>query len=246
MQPIVVVTASPGSFPDLAAHLSNFPVVVEERPLISFEPPKDWTGLDAALADLVRFESVALTSPRAARALADRMRQRRTPDRTPGVWAVGSATAQALGTTLGPVRILEGLPGKSPAAALARAMLDSGCRGPVLFPCGERHREDLPAILRAGGCEVEEVVCYRSLLAPPEAARAAAARASIIVVGSPSVMKLLADNCLPSTRPQLIAIGPTTANAGQVYGWTPAAVAQQPSSPSIASAISSLLIQQNR
>ena len=249
MPPIVVVTASSGSFTDLAAHLSEIHVGIEQFPLISFEAPTDWTELDAVLADLSRFDAVAFTSPRAGQAVSERMRQRgkaESRDRTLPVWAAGAATAEALGDIFGPVRMPKHSGLASPAAALARAMLDSGCRGRVLFPCGESRRDDLPAILRAGGCEVREVVCYRSVLASHAQASAAAARASILVVASPIVMQLLAASCSRGARPQLIAIGPTTANTAREYGWLPTAVAEQPSSQSVASAITSILVQQNR
>lgn len=245
---LVVVTASAGALSDLAAMLADLPIVVEEHPLIRFEPPPDWSRLDAALDHLSRFESVALTSPRAAQAVAGRMRLRKPAMQAsgPAVWAIGLATARALGGALAPVRMPEQALAGGSAATLARAMLDSGCKGPVLFPCGERRREELPQLLRAGGCEVHEVVCYRSVLASRAEASAAVARASILVVASPSVMTLLADSCPARDRPQLVAIGPTTAASAAESGWAPAAVADQPTSQHVASAITGLLARQSR
>jgi uroporphyrinogen-III synthase len=104
----------------------------------------------------------------------------------------------ALGTAFGPIRA----PGEDAvgrlgaAAALAREMLDSGVRGPVLFPCGEIRRDELSARLRAEGVDLTEVVCYRSVLAGELAARNAAQRARVLVVASPSVADLLARACL--------------------------------------------------
>jgi uroporphyrinogen-III synthase len=233
---------------DLPGLLGDLPVMVEEHPLLQFEPPSDWSRLDAALEHLPRFDCVALTSPRAAQAVAQRMRLRKpaAPANRPAIWAVGLATARALAGTLAPVRMPEqGLAGGS-AAGLARAMLEFGCKGTVLFPCGDRRREELPSLLRAGGCEVHEVVCYRSVLASRAEASAAAARAAILVVASPSVMTLLAGSCSPPDRPQLVAIGPTTSAAASESGWPPAAVADQPTSEQVASAITGLLARQSR
>jgi uroporphyrinogen-III synthase len=249
MTPVVVVTASAGSLSELPAMLADLPIVVEEHPLIRFESPPDWSRLDAALDDLSRFDSVALTSPRAAQAVAGRMRLREPgllQAGAPAVWTIGLATARALAGTLAPVRMPEQALAGGSAATLARAMLDSGCKGPVLFPCGERRREELPNLLRAEGCEVYEVVCYRSVLASRAEASAAAARASILVVASPSVMTLLADSCPSPDRPQLVAIGPTTAASAGESGWAPAAVADQPTSQHVASAITGLLAKQSR
>jgi uroporphyrinogen-III synthase len=249
MTRVVVVTASAGTFSDLPAMLADLPIVVEEHPLLRFEPPQDWTRLDAALDDLSRFDAVALTSPRAAQAVAQRMRLRKPALARaggPAVWAVGLATARALAGTLAPVRMPEQALAGGSGAALARAMLEFGCKGTVLFPCGDRRREELPSLLRAGGCEVHEVVCYRSVLAGKAEASAAAARASILVVASPSVMTLLAGSCPPPDRPQLVAIGPTTSASASESGWPPAAVADQPISQQVASAITGLLARQRR
>ncbi len=243
MKPVVVVTASPGTFPDLAADLGDPPVLVEERPLIDFEASGDLSQLDNALERLGSFDAIALTSPRAARILGERViaRGAAIQGKPPQVWVVGQGTARALGEALGPVRIPAPDPAASPAVTLARAILDSGCKGSVLFPCGEQRRDDLPFLLHAGGCEVQEMVCYRSVLASRSEAAAAAARASILVVASPSVMNLLADSCPPGRRPLLIAIGPTTSAAARSAGWPPDAVAEEPSSVGLAGAIAGLL-----
>jgi uroporphyrinogen III methyltransferase / synthase len=242
----IVLTASAGTFSGLAAALSKVPVTVEEHPLIRFEPPVDWSPLDAALTKPNRFESIAFTSPRAAQAVVERLRVgglRWVGDLHPSVWAVGPATADALQSMLGPVRVpgSRAEPNASPAAALGQAMLEAGAMGPVLFPCGEQRRDDLPTILRAKGVPVHEVVCYRSVLASRSEAGAAAASGSVVVVASPSVLRLLVEACAPSKRPRLVAVGPTTALSARAAGWTPAAVANEPTIHGVASAITRLL-----
>jgi uroporphyrinogen-III synthase len=246
MNETIVLTGSAGSFPGLVAALRQVPVRVEEHPLISFRPPLDWSQLDAALANVSRYQAIAFTSPRAARAVAERIGAGGLPNQRkpyPPVWAVGPATAAPLESALGPVRV-PGSPTNGdggPAATLARAMLQAGVEGPVLFPCGEKRRDDLPAILRSEGLEVDEVVCYRSVLASRSQAKAAAARGSVVVVASPSVMQLLVEACPPAKRPALITIGPTTAALARAAGWLPAAVASEPSTGGVASAIANLL-----
>lgn len=241
----IVLTASAGTFSGLAAALSRVPATVAEHPLIHFEPPLDWSPLDTALTEPVKFGSVAFTSPRAAGAVVERIRAgglQWSTDVHPAIWAIGPATAHPL-QVLGPVRMpASGAEAAvSPAAALAHAMLEAGAMGPVLFPCGEKHRDDLPTILRAKGMEVHEVVCYRSVLASHSQAGAAAASGSVVVVGSPSVLKLLLEACPPASRPRLVAIGPTTAASARAAGWAPAAVATEPSVQGVASAITRLL-----
>jgi uroporphyrinogen-III synthase len=75
---------------------------------------------------------------------------------------------------------------------------------------------------------VEEVVCYRSLLAPDEEARRAIAGADVVLVASPRVATLAAKVVPRDERPALVAIGPTTAGAARAAGWAPAGVARRP------------------
>ncbi len=241
----LVITASPGSFSGLADELRRISVQVIERPLTSSQPPEDWTRLDEALNHRERYGSLALTSPRAAAAVAERIRACAISwvGRTPRVWAVGAATAEALQGSLGSVQGSFPEPNADMGAAerLARVMLSAGAAGPVLFPCGENRRDELPAILRSNGLVVDEVICYRMVLASLEQARAAVSGASIVLVASPSVVQLLVEACPASTRPALVAIGPSTAAAARSAGWQPAAVPTAPSTPALVSAIAGLL-----
>jgi len=241
----VVLTGSAGAFSGLAEALGGAPVQLLERPLVSFGPPPSWERLDDALRHRSRYGAVALTSPRAAQTLAQRIRDSGSSwndGESPAVWAVGAATAKPLRDTIGGVQLPP--PGETEEGAgerLARAMLSAGVRGPVLFPCGDRHREELGLILRGQGIEVDEVVCYRTILADVGQARAAVAGADLVVVASPAVLQLLAEACAPKLRPPLLAIGPTTAGAARSAGWEPAAVAGAPSAEALASAIHGLL-----
>ena len=244
---IVVVTASTGSFPGLAEALRKLPVSVEECPLLNFKPPSDWRPVDVALDQLGSYDAIAFTSPRAAAALADRIAHRADPlslDRqSPSVWAAGAATASALHGALGPVRTPpEEHTGRVGAAeALASAMIEAKVTGRVLFPCGDSRREELPDRLRRAGMEVDDVVCYQPLLASEPAAYAAAGRGTVLVVASPSVANLLIRACPPDSRPDLIAAGPTTAASARASGWSPAAVAIQPTVEAVTAAVREVL-----
>ena len=248
----VVVTASAGTFPGLVEALRAIPVLVEEHPLMNFAPPADWLPLDSALDRLDSYGAVAFTSPRAAAAVAARMMGRRTrrppSQNAPAAWAGGPATGAALGDVLGQVRI----PSEADAAmlgageALARAMLVARVDGPVLFPCGDNRRDELPERLRSQGIMVDDIVCYRSVLASESAAHAAAARGTLLVVASPTVADLLVRACPPDARPDLLAVGPTTAASARASGWSPAAVAVKPSVEALAAAVRNVLARRTR
>ena len=242
----IVITASSGSFPGLADALNGPGRTLAEQPLIHFEAPSEWTSFDQTLDRLGQYEAVALTSPRAATALITRLLHREIgwPQvDAPGVWAGGSATAAALAGTLGVVRVPDEreVGASGVAAALAQLMLDAHVRGPVLFPCGSTRRELLPQRLRGEGVTVDEAVCYQSVLAKKFEARAAAAAATLLIVASPSVARLLVDACPPGSRPDLIAVGPTTAEATREKGWEPAAVAIQPARDAVVAAVNEVL-----
>jgi uroporphyrinogen-III synthase len=241
----VVLTASAGSLTGLSEILRELSIELEVRPLLSFEPPADWGPLDAAIARRGNYAAVALTSPRAAEAMAERIEASRTSwEKTgPEVWVSGPATAEGLRGKAGPVRKPDApaRPHASAAAALARTMVDARVGSPVLFPCGDRRRDELPVMLRSHGIQVDEVVCYRSVLATPQEARAAAAAGNLLIVASPSVATLLAETCPAASRPRLVAIGTATAEAALAGGWSPAAIAAQPSAPAVAAAVSGVL-----
>jgi uroporphyrinogen-III synthase len=242
----LVITASAGAFSGLTEALAEMAVRVLERPLLSFEPVADWSRLDEALRHRSRYGSLALTSPRAATAVSERVRICGITwgaGPSPRVWAVGAATAAALQGRLGAVQgaFPESSAEESPGLKLAREMLSAGAGGPVLFPCGDKRRDELPDLLRAEGLEVDEVVCYCTVLATPDQARAAIRDATMVLAASPTVVELLVRSCPPSERPALIALGPTSAAAARATGWEPAAVPRAPSTPALAAAIAGLL-----
>ena len=242
----IVITASSGSFPGLADALAGPGRTLAEQPLIHFEAPSDWAPFDQALDRLDLYDAVALTSPRAATALMTRLLHRgiRWPrGDAPRVWAGGSATAAALAGALGAVQVPDEreVGSRGVAAALAQLMLDAHVRGPVLFPCGSTRRELLPQRLRGEGVRVEETVCYQSILAEKSEARAAGAAATLLIVASPSVARLLVDACPPGSRPDLIAVGPTTAEVSREKGWEPAGVATQPARDAVVAAVNEVL-----
>jgi uroporphyrinogen-III synthase len=248
MPATVLVTASAGTFPGLAEALRAIPVGVDEVPLMTFAPPLDWRPVDAAVRDLGRYAAVAFTSPRSAHAFAERVGMLGGDAAATETWAAGAGTAQALGDALGEVhRPDEAEVGRWGAAAalasaLSAALLATGSSNPVLFPCGDIRRDELPSRLRDDGIAVEEVVCYRSVLAGESETRRAIQRVQIVVVASPSVADLLARVCPPGVRPALLAVGPTTAAAARSSGWPPAGVAERPTTEALVAGVRALML----
>jgi uroporphyrinogen-III synthase len=235
----VIITLALDAMPELERHLGAG-VPVRRVPLLRFEPARDWSALDACLARLASYGAVAVTSPRTAAGLESRRAARLATglvEPAPPVWAVGPATAKALGRSWGDVRV-GGLHGRQTGQALAERMVEEGVRSPVLAPGAAVRRPELSRGLVAAGITVHEVSVYRTLLASPQEARAAIRGAAAVVVGSPSVASLLAE-AWPSTRerPALVAIGATTGQTATLLGWSPAAVARAPTAPAMAAAV---------
>ncbi|MGH7630757.1 MAG: uroporphyrinogen-III synthase, partial [Gemmatimonadales bacterium] len=212
-RPLVVLTSASGSLAGLADLLRKDGLQVRETPLLDFAPPPDWARVDAAILRLPEFRAVAVTSPRAARAFADRAAALRvTAPLGLDAWATGAASAAPLQPLFGDVHLPSSLATMDAGVGsiLASAMLAGRVGSPVLFPCGDARREELPAVLKASGITVEEVLCYRSVLAGDDVARQATLGAEILLVASPKVASLAARVIPRDERPALVAIGPTT------------------------------------
>ena len=184
--------------------------------------------LRASLSD-TRFGVLALTSPRAADALARIGLPEGWAGRT--AWVVGEETARrAAALGLRPRGAESGS-----AEALVARLAQHPPEMPVLFVCGNRRRAALPNGLRAHGIAFEEVVAYETALRSPPLLSGQAP--SVIVFFSPSgVEAAQADPDFPWTA-RRIAIGPTTASALAGAGHPAHAVAAVPTPAGVAVAV---------
>ncbi len=239
--PVVVHTGSEGTLAGLAEAVASLDAVLLERPLISFVPPEDWSAADLAAGQLGNYGAIVFTSPRAARLFRERVAQvAPVLEQVPPVWVTGAATEKALRGLFGPV--LRAPSGEeSGGGALAEAMIAAQVRSPVLFPCGQLRREELPERLAGAGLTVVELTCYYTVVADEAAAREAIVGAAVVLVASPSVAQLLGRAVPPTGRPRLAAIGSTTAAAARAAGWPPDGVAARPETDAVVDVIRSLL-----
>ncbi len=196
------------------------------HPLIRILPPEDWGPLDAALADLARFDWIVFTSANGVRATLDRLRF------LGGGWellrerrlaAIGPATARALRAFgLEPDLV----PDEFVAEAVAAQMIARGVAGArVLIARAAEAREVLPRRLEKAGATVVVVPAYRTELLPlDEAIRAALEAGTIdwIFLTASSTARALAvalgDTRRLSDRVRIAAIGPVTAETARELG----------------------------
>lgn len=223
----VVVTRTKAGEDALSARLAELGAAVRELPSIAFAPPADPAPLDAALADLSRFDWAVFTSATAV----DRTVERLTAlGKAPAALArlslaaVGPATAERLASA---VREPDLVPADAVGSAMARALAPHVRGKRVLFPRPAAGRPELLAGLLAAGAEVAAVEAYRTLPAPPEAIQPLAGwiqagEVDAVAFASPSAVSAvvagLGDRAALLRRVVLAAIGPTTSDALRAEG----------------------------
>ena len=227
-----------------------------EFPVIKIAPVVDTSALDAALADLGRYDWVVFTSANAAPALAARMEAAGLDARAfagTKIAAIGPATADALRSGLG-LRA-DFVPAEAVAEALLAEWPDVDMAGKrVLIPRALEAREILPDQLRERGAAVDVIAVYETLLDENEGAdlRARLERGEIDAVtftssstvrnfaralGSPppATLRALVGPCI------VAAIGPVTAETARECGLEPSLVAEEHTVPGLAAALEAYL-----
>jgi uroporphyrinogen-III synthase len=242
----IAVTRPRERMAPLVAALESLGAHVLAAPAITVAPPASWDALDDALARLLDFDWLALTSVSAVDAVAERLALLDERPALPPVAVVGMATARAAQARLGRV---DCVPALHTADGLGDALpRPRGTR--VLFPAADRARDALPAVLRARGATVERVIAYRTLPAPPDAlaepaAHARAGTLDAVRLASPSAAGAVARACGAALRdaraPLVVCIGPATARACEGLGLRVAAVAAQPSDEALVRALCACL-----
>ena len=214
----VVATTRDGAVDDpLTELLEQEGAKVVLWPTLAFEAPEDPAPLAKARADAWAgvYDWVVFTSARAVQSLGD-------GSLVPAgvrIAAVGRATAEALRATGWRVDVT----GDSDATGLAREIAGAGplAGARVLFPAASLAGSALEEALSASGAVVERVEAYRTVMAPPDAARVRAdldAGVDAVVFASPSAVSSLAGS-LGAVWPKVLArtgvaaIGPSTERA---------------------------------
>ncbi len=235
---IVTITLSPGSLPGLIPGIQKLGHEPVESPLLHFKAPESWAELDRAIARIEQYPELGLTSPRGSLALARRLEaagQMHLPERM-RVWAIGPTTAAPLAgfaTVEAPAISMGG-------DGLADAIIASGARGPLLYPCGADARPEFPARLRAAGIRVDQIVVYRTTLASPEQTMSVLRQSDAVLIGSHLVLTRAAEVTAGRRRPALVCLGRATASTARSLGWEPAAVSEAPNAAGALAALASL------
>ena len=165
-KPRVLVTRASGQASALAEELVRLgaePVIV---PIIELVPPDSFGELDAAMAQIDRFDWVLFTSANAVHALSARAKEQGLTLNFAGlkVAVIGAATARAVESIGKRVHLT---PQTAVAESLAEALIPfvrrpDGASNRFLLVRAQDGREHLPEVLREAGGEVTIASAYKT------------------------------------------------------------------------------------
>jgi hydroxymethylbilane synthase len=205
-------------------------------PAVATERIEANAELDRARGDLAAYRWVVLTSKRGVAALFDGVHDA-VPASTRFA-AVGPTTARALREKGVEV---EAQPGLAVGDEIPRAMAGRGLRrgDRVLLARADAASESLPELLRLRGAEVDDVVAYRTVPAPPGSRKPLLAaladptlEAVLFASGSAvrGLVELAGREAEKARRLRTFVIGPKTNAVARVQGFTVAGEAPTPDS----------------
>ena len=246
----VVVTRAREQASALSERLRELGAEPIEYPVIAFAPPEDLGPLDAAIAELDRYDWIIFTSTNGVRYFCERLA---ATGRAPSdlhsirIGAIGPATAAAVrGAGLQPAFV----PDEFVAEAVIAQIGDvAGHR--ILLPRADIAREALVGGLEAKGAAVDQVVAYRTVLGESrtDVVRLLRQRAiDAVTFTSSSTVKnfftRLAESGLPAGEARALlagvtiaAIGPITARTAREYGLQVEIEAEQYTIPGLVDAL---------
>ncbi len=243
----VIVTRARAQASELSEQLRALGAEPIELPAIRIAPPEDeYRALDAALAQVARYDWIVFTSVNGVEHVCERLAATgRDAGALAGarVAAIGSATAGAL--------VERGVsPDLVPERYVAESLLDALTESAVagkrfLLPRADIARAALREGLEAAGALVDEVHAYRTVQGQPEpeALRALDEGADYVTFTSSSTVRNFVAQIDAATLKQLLeqarvaAIGPITARTARAAGLRVDIVAAEYTIPGLVAAI---------
>jgi uroporphyrinogen-III synthase len=259
----ILITRTRHQASDLAAQLEALGATAILIPTIEIIPPETYAPLDAALAQLDRYDWLIFTSANAVEIFSQRTarvsiratheRFSLTQPRLPRIAVIGPATAKAvqgIGLTV------DLTPKKYIAESLAEALTPYASCSNMLLVRAEQARDILPEALTAAGAHLTIANAYRNQM-PPDSVPALrqlfstpADHPDAITFTSASTVRNLmalletADLNLPPGI-ALASIGPITSQTLRDLGHEPSSEAPEPTIPALIQSLLSHLSRPN-
>jgi uroporphyrinogen-III synthase len=255
----ILITRTRHQASDLAAQLEALGATAILIPTIELIPPESYAPLDAALAQLDRYDWLIFTSANAVEIFfqrANRIRATREPlspsqPKLPRIAVIGPATAKAVQGIGLPVDLT---PPKYIAESLAEALTPYASGSNMLLIRAEQARDILPEALTTAGATVTIADAYRNQIPPdsiPALQQLFSASANypdaITFTSASTVRNLIAlletaDLILPS-HIVLASIGPVTSQTLRDLSHEPSCEAAEPTIPALIQSLLSHLSQ---
>lgn len=245
-RPRVLVTRAAAQADELISALDELGLEPVHVPAIEVAFDGSAEDLGRAAAALRTYAWVVVTSANGARAILAARNVWAPQLGGPGWAAIGSASAAVL-TDAGVSVAFK--PSRSQGAAMAAELpLEPGDR--ILVVRGDLADGGLAARLRARGAEVDDVVAYRTRIAPPasgpllRAAMEGGSIAALTLASGSAVRGLLAlaeAEALDVTAIPAVCVGPETERAAAAAGFRIVAVAALPDAHALAAAAAAAL-----
>jgi uroporphyrinogen III methyltransferase / synthase len=244
----IVITRSAAQSEAIARELTARGAIPVMLPLVAFAEPEDFAPLDAAIAEVERFDWMILTSAQAVRAVVKHCEELKRglvgANSKLKIACVGPVTAEA--ARQAGFRV-EYVAETHTGAGLAEELGSKVTGAKVLLPRSDRANPDLPAALKRHGAEVSEVIAYRTLrptaMDERNLRQIADGGADAILFFSPSAVhhfaELIGGEQLRVLQDKLAitAVGPVTANALREAGVSRAVVAGDTSGAAVIEAL---------
>lgn len=224
----IVITRPERQADDLAKLLAAQGARPIAFPTIAIEPPSDWSGLDAALAELESYQWIIFTSANGVQFFFERLRQRGKDIRDlkgVKICCIGPATvrqleARGIGVDLVPEEFI--------AEGIVKSFAALNIQGQrILIPRAAKARDLLPEGLKKMGAEVVVAMAYRTVNSGRRkeelAQRLAAGDVDVLTFTSSSTVTNFVDIMgkdfvlPPSVR--VACIGPVTAGTAAKAGF---------------------------
>ena len=242
--PAVVLTREAGKNGKLAAALAQRGLLTLELPLVQTAEGPDAGALPGFISEAAAaeeagvgvntakaYEWIIVTSPESASVFVGGWKAAGSPKKGIRVAAVGTGTARALSAAGFSPRV-EFTPSVANAVTLAAELpfVRNGCRR-VLYPASAKAGSDLQEGLSARGFEVDRLNTYTTLPVPrgdlPAGAVAAARRAAVVALASPSAVKawleVIAGSGDPSSSSETSTSSSSASSSDAVCGGVAAA-----------------------
>ncbi len=232
----VVLTGLARGAGPLAAALRRQGASVAAVPVIEVAPLPEGAAALRSVLDTDGVAWVAVTSSTGARCLLDAVDDLRSLGGVK-LATVGPATAATMATAhVGVDLVGDG----SGAAALAASIgAPEGSRRRVVFPAAADARPELPELLRSAGWQVDVVPVYETRPTVLRSSQVESLQScEVAVLTSPSSVAALEASAVEHelTRPAVVAIGPTTADAARTAGFV-TTLAASPATTSLVEAV---------